>query len=153
VTAADFSYNTTLAREVATWYGATAYANNLSYQYGSQTITGWSLPTVAELTGLYNQVGNYGSVAPFVWIPGKIWTSNEADANNAYYVNYQSSIPGVSVYSQAVLKSGDSNVWAVVPGDVAAVPEPEEYGMLLLGFGLVGYQIKRKQRKSAQLMA
>ena len=36
---------------------------------------------------------------------------------------------------------------------VTLVPEPEEYGMLLLGFGLVGYQIKRKQRKSAQLMA
>jgi len=34
-----------------------------------------------------------------------------------------------------------------------AVPEPEEYGMMLLGFGLVGYQLKRKQRKSAQFMA
>ena len=31
----------------------------------------------------------------------------------------------------------------------AAVPEPEEYGMMLLGFGLIGYQLKRKQRKIA----
>lgn len=29
---------------------------------------------------------------------------------------------------------------------VAAVPEPEEWAMMLLGFGLVGFQVKRKQR-------
>lgn len=27
----------------------------------------------------------------------------------------------------------------------SAIPEPEEYAMLLLGFGMVGYQIKRKR--------
>ena len=32
---------------------------------------------------------------------------------------------------------------------VTAVPEPEEYGMMLLGFGMVGYQIKRKQKMAA----
>lgn len=30
---------------------------------------------------------------------------------------------------------------------VVAVPEPEEYMMLLLGFGLVGFQVKRKQKR------
>jgi len=34
-----------------------------------------------------------------------------------------------------------------------AVPEPEEYMMMLLGFGMVGYQIKRKQKKSAPAAA
>jgi hypothetical protein len=34
----------------------------------------------------------------------------------------------------------------------AAVPEPEEYAMMLLGFAMVGYQIKRKQKKSAQVI-
>jgi hypothetical protein len=29
---------------------------------------------------------------------------------------------------------------------IHAVPEPEEYAMMLVGFGLVGYQIKRKQK-------
>ena len=36
---------------------------------------------------------------------------------------------------------------------VAAVPEPEEYAMMLLGFGMVGYQIKRKQKKLANVVA
>jgi hypothetical protein len=39
--------------------------------------------------------------------------------------------------------------WAVHTGDVAAVPEPEEYMMMLLGFTMVGWQIKRGQRKAA----
>ena len=36
---------------------------------------------------------------------------------------------------------------------VTAVPEPEEYAMMLLGFGMVGHQIKRKQRKAAPAIA
>ena len=32
-----------------------------------------------------------------------------------------------------------------IRGFLAPVPEPEEWAMMLLGFGLVGYQIKRKQ--------
>jgi len=36
---------------------------------------------------------------------------------------------------------------------VAAVPEPEEYAMMLLGFGMVGYQIKRKQKKQLNVIA
>ena len=32
---------------------------------------------------------------------------------------------------------------------IQAVPEPEEYAMMLLGFGLVGYQLKRKQKQLA----
>jgi hypothetical protein len=32
-----------------------------------------------------------------------------------------------------------------VTGFVTSVPEPEEYAMMLLGFGMVGLQIKRKQ--------
>jgi hypothetical protein len=33
-------------------------------------------------------------------------------------------------------------------GTVNLVPEPDEYAMMLLGFGMVGWQIKRKQRKA-----
>ena len=31
---------------------------------------------------------------------------------------------------------------------VPSVPEPEEYMMMLLGFGMVGWQVRRKQRKT-----
>jgi hypothetical protein len=34
--------------------------------------------------------------------------------------------------------------WAVRPGDVAAVPEPETYSMLLAGLGMMGWAVRRK---------
>jgi hypothetical protein len=50
--------------------------------------------------------------------------------------------------------SGDTYTQAVLPGGlsvglenpVPSIPEPEEYAMMLLGFAMVGHQIKRKQR-------
>ena len=47
-------------------------------------------------------------------------------------------------------KTGAGNLSNWRTYNVAAVPEPEEYGMMLLGFGMVGYQIKRKQKQMAQ---
>jgi hypothetical protein len=43
-------------------------------------------------------------------------------------------------------QSGDFYAWAVRPGDVAAVPEPETYAMLLAGLGLLGAGVKRRRR-------
>ncbi len=37
-------------------------------------------------------------------------------------------------------------VWAVRPGQVAAVPEPETYAMLLAGLGLLGFTARRRAR-------
>jgi hypothetical protein len=48
---------------------------------------------------------------------------------------------------------GDGPNWQPYTGfsAVLAVPEPEEYAMMLLGFGMVGWQVKRKQRKAAPI--
>jgi hypothetical protein len=48
-----------------------------------------------------------------------------------------------NTYRQTVLPGGLS---AGVQTPVQSIPEPEEYAMMLLGFGMVGHQIKRKQR-------
>lgn len=40
-------------------------------------------------------------------------------------------------------------VWAVRPGDVAAVPEAETYVMLLAGLGLVGVAVRRRKQTVA----
>ncbi|MEI7870251.1 MAG: PEPxxWA-CTERM sorting domain-containing protein [Candidatus Methylumidiphilus sp.] len=45
---------------------------------------------------------------------------------------------------------GNMNDGRPISLTVAAVPEPEEWAMMLLGFGLVGYQVKRKQKKFTQ---
>lgn len=39
--------------------------------------------------------------------------------------------------------------WAVRNGDVAAVPEPETYGMFLAGLGLVGLMARRRKQAEA----
>ncbi|MCA1977615.1 MAG: PEP-CTERM sorting domain-containing protein [Thiobacillus sp.] len=38
------------------------------------------------------------------------------------------------------------NAWAVHPGDVGAVPEPETYALLLTGLALIGWRTRRAQR-------
>jgi hypothetical protein len=38
-----------------------------------------------------------------------------------------------------------------IRGFLAPVPEPEEWALMLLGFGVVGFQIKRKQRMAAPM--
>ena len=43
------------------------------------------------------------------------------------------------------LQGVELNAWAVHPGDVAAVPEPETYAMLLAGLGLLGAGAKRRR--------
>ncbi|MDQ3185296.1 MAG: DUF1566 domain-containing protein [Pseudomonadota bacterium] len=40
-------------------------------------------------------------------------------------------------------QSSEFYAWAVRPGDVAAVPEPEAYAMLLAGLGLLGWRLRR----------
>lgn len=42
-------------------------------------------------------------------------------------------------------KGADFYAWAVRPGDVAAVPEPETYALLLAGLGLVGWAARRRR--------
>jgi hypothetical protein len=44
------------------------------------------------------------------------------------------------------IQNVELNAWAVHPGDVAAVPEPETYAMLLAGLGLLGAGAKRRRR-------
>jgi hypothetical protein len=71
--------------------------------------------------------------------PWGYWSGTLA-ANGAwdlYMFNGDQGISGQSL---------EFNAWAVHPGDVAAVPEPETYAMLLAGLGLLGAGAKRRRR-------
>ncbi len=39
------------------------------------------------------------------------------------------------------------SAWAVRPGDVAAIPEPETYAMMLIGIGILGAWTRRRGRR------
>ncbi len=102
-------------RWFATWYGAAAWAGSYTHPWQGKIISGWRLPTAAELDSLFAQTGGaWGSgnaVAPFAWIPPKIWTTQELQ-----YVDFSNkNAHGIAA------SDGFSNVWMVVPGNVAAV--------------------------------
>ena len=46
---------------------------------------------------------------------------------------------------QSDSRIGEYYTWAVRDGDVAAVPEPDACGMLLVGLGLMGFMARRKK--------
>jgi hypothetical protein len=81
------------------------------------------------------------------------WGGIEPNNNGYIFMNIGNTFAGISP-SQWADDSGvqgvpdrfsDPVVGYFVQYHVTAVPEPDEYAMLLLGFGLVGFQIKHKQ--------
>jgi len=48
-----------------------------------------------------------------------------------------------------LLVGSQMNAWAVRPGDVAAVPEPEAYAMLMSGLGLMCVVARRRKSKQS----
>jgi len=143
-----------------TWGGVWGYT---SWQLATDTAandtsggsTTWRLPTISELTSLYNEptmgfpylnLANFGN--------GLFWSSEE----EVYFVmgqssecDYQTSL--CIIESGKSYKSGGSYpynigdygvVVEVMSGDIAPVPEPEAWGLMLSGLALVGAAAKRR---------
>jgi hypothetical protein len=73
-----------------------------------------------------------------------MWSATESAQNNndAWIFDLSSGSQDASN------KTETRYAWAVRDGDVAAIPEPETYGMFLAGLGLVGFMARRwKQAK------
>lgn len=114
----DIPYIDNLFRWLGSWYGARAWAENLSYQFGDRQITHWRLPTKSEAQSLSSQLGQWGAVPPFTWVPPVIWTSDEPSETTATFVNFLNNSTAVKE------KDGPSNVWAVRSGNVATTHAP-----------------------------
>jgi hypothetical protein len=158
VDATDFTFVALLNnRELADWWGATAWANNLQYQYGATTVTGWALPTHADLTSLWSALGTsatFGAnIGPFTYVLPKTWTSDGTTATTANYADFTFSTSGSAPIFGTVNLSNTtfSNGWAVYHGNVAnlaAVPIPSAlwlFSSALAGLSVVG---RNKRQKS-----
>jgi hypothetical protein len=126
-----------------TWWGATAWANTLTYG----GVSGWRLPTDSELVGILNEnINQYPagagvfSNAVYSLYPYLFWSSTETDANTVVQVE---SMPfgNPAYYQYPVPKQLDQSgsfiqvAWAVHDGNILAVPEPN--ALVLFGVGLI----------------
>ncbi len=82
-------------------------------------------------------------------------SNSTANNNNATVANVLLGQfdPNLGVLTGANLSLNSSRIQALSGsgaksmGPGRTVPEPEEYAMMLLGFGMVGFQVKRKQQR------
>jgi hypothetical protein len=104
------------------------FYNNMGASAGSGILTGKNTSNLALFTNL--QSFSY-------------WSSTKKDNNNAWrFLNNNGD--QFSGYMHDLYYA-----WAVHDGDVAAVPEPETYTLMLAGLGLVGYAARRRKQAAA----
>ncbi len=105
------------------------FYNNMLAIAGGSILSGSNTANLALFTNLQSFV--YWSGTTYAPSPGDLaWLFNSA-------VGYQS----------RNLQRNEMYAWAVRPGDVAAIPEPETYAMLLAGLGLVGLTARCRRQK------
>ena len=75
------------------------------------------------------------------------WSGTVYAPSPAYYAWYFLTHNGLQYGTGD--KGGELYAWAVRPGDVAAVPEPETYAMLLAGLGVLGFAARRRKQNAA----
>lgn len=141
------------------WYTANSFAASLSIG----GVTGWRLASADvngdgaiqscngggfnnchdnELSYMY-WVNGAGTYNPFINIQSnQYWSS----AGTAYNPSLAVGFNFASGYNVITEKTSPSYAWAVHDGDVAAIPEPETYAMMLVGLSLVGFAGRLKAR-------
>jgi len=150
-----------------TWWGANAFINYLnSISYAG--VNNWVLPTIATEAFSYNSPTNgiikgdefaelfggelngasfYLSLGDAYVTPfdneqfSAYWSGTEVatGAGSAWYFNASNG------FQFSYSKSSLFYAWAVSPGTLAAVPEPESLGMLIAGLCLIGYAIRHRR--------
>lgn len=149
---------------ITTWFGALAYVNYLnSINYAGSNK--WYLPTVANTTFGFNTATNgiaKGDELPELFyaelggtagrnIPNTPTFDNEQASNywsGTEYAPDPGSAWGFDTFNGGQSRYGKSLLfyaWAVSPGQIAAVPEPEFGAMLLLGLGMVAFASRRRR--------
>lgn len=106
------------------------------------TITGFNLLQIDPVTlAVLNTVTGVNNTASGATATDKWSITTDALVAGTYYIQVLGTVNGAA----AVTYSGD------ISGLAAAVPEPETYGMMLGGLGLLGFVARRK--KAAQKAA
>jgi hypothetical protein len=69
------------------------------------------------------------------------WSGTESSLYTDYAWNFFTTYG----YQLTGYKGNNMFTLAVRPGQVSAVPEPESYGLMMAGLGLLGFMVRRKK--------
>lgn len=110
------------------------FYNNLGASAGNSILSGTNTANIALFTNLqYN--------FDYHWFGTTATPIEQFVPENAAYV-FRLANGNQSIFQKDIWL----NAWAVRPGDVPAVPEPEAYALLMAGLGLLGVVAKRRRR-------
>ena len=98
-------------------------------QYNNGQFNGFVFVTDFAFNGNYYQFFANGSVITGV--------SNAFDPHG---------FPTGTSLINARFTTGNGNLTAVVPSDLGAVPEPATWAMMIIGFGAMGYSMRRRRK-------
>lgn len=114
--------------------------------------------TIPDVIGTNSQVaGSYhmDGVGDFEY--GVLWGSQGGGAGTSGPLNFTISGTGLTLSSIEAnstgnffavdIRSGTNGNTGLVDASVATVPEPETYGMLLAGLGLMGFLVRRRRKE------
>lgn len=110
------------------------FFNNLGATIGTSILSGTNTANLALFTNLQSY---------FYWTDHVVVPDEPGREGSALLFNTQD---GGDYFDLGM--SFEAYAWAVRPGDVAAIPEPETYAMLLAGLGLLGGVAKWRRRSS-----
>lgn len=132
----------------------TAYAGSTASELAHMYYVTLGNQGFLTVTGGYSACHNNGSncllnSGPFINLEANVYWAGAINEPGPYNAMYFGTLSG----GQAPIN--ESTVafyaWAVRDGDVAAVPEPETYAMLLIGLALVGAVARKRSQISPEL--
>lgn len=145
VNGVSFDYTHTTDGSTDAGFNITSPNSELAYMFHVNLGNSSYYTPTGELSGCNSSSGSYclSNVGPFSNLqPDKYWYGMEyapTPDTGAWYFGMM----GGFQYPDG--KSYPAYAWAVSTGDVAAVPEPQTYALMLAGLALVGVATKRRK--------
>lgn len=93
----------------------------------------------------YNQVTITSTAGAFTFTPTGLGLPGNGDQTLSRYVNFTTTTPGERILSATFNNVPAVDAFETANFAVGAVPEPATWAMMLMGFGAVGYSMRKRR--------